>query len=57
MGPRRSPCDPESHFRLAPHATDPDGDSVSFYWIQYAEAGSYKKPVAISVAGISLRSI
>jgi hypothetical protein len=37
-------------FRLGAHATDPDGDSVSFYWIQYAEAGSYKKPVAISVA-------
>lgn len=33
------------HFVLEAHATDPDGDSVGFYWIQYAEAGSYKKPV------------
>jgi hypothetical protein len=38
------------HFRLGAHATDPDGDSVSFYWFQYPEAGSYKKPVTISVA-------
>jgi len=37
-------------FRLGAHATDPDGDSLSFYWFQYPEAGSYKKPVAISVA-------
>jgi hypothetical protein len=29
-------------FELAAHATDPDGDSVSFFWFQYPEAGSYK---------------
>jgi hypothetical protein len=37
-------------FRLGAHATDPDGDSVSYYWFQYPEAGSYKKAVPFSVA-------
>jgi hypothetical protein len=38
------------HFQLGAHATDPDGDSVSFYWFQYPEAGSYKKVIPIAVA-------
>jgi hypothetical protein len=28
--------------------TDPDGDSLSFWWFQYEEAGSYKKTVNFS---------
>jgi hypothetical protein len=35
---------------LSAHATDPDGDSLSYFWFQYPEAGSYKKPVAFSYA-------
>jgi Cellulose-binding Sde182, nucleoside hydrolase-like domain/Cellulose-binding protein Sde0182, C-terminal domain len=38
------------HLRLSAHATDPDGDSVSFLWFQYPEAGTYKKPIPISGA-------
>lgn len=30
------------HFGLSAHATDPDGDSLTFYWFQYPEAGSYQ---------------
>jgi Cellulose-binding Sde182, nucleoside hydrolase-like domain/Cellulose-binding protein Sde0182, C-terminal domain len=37
-------------FRLDAHATDPDGDSLSFLWFQYAEAGSYKGRIRISSA-------
>ena len=37
-------------FGLSAHATDPDGDSLSFFWFQYPEAGSYKGAVAIKVA-------
>ena len=32
-------------FELAATATDPDGDSLSFLWFQYPEAGSYKGQV------------
>jgi hypothetical protein len=31
-----------SHFALGAHATDPDGDSLTYYWFQYPEAGTYK---------------
>ena len=34
-------------FRLSAHATDPDGDSVSYLWFQYPEAGSYKGRVLV----------
>lgn len=30
------------HFGLSARATDPDGDSVTYYWFQYPEAGTYK---------------
>jgi hypothetical protein len=30
------------NFGLSAHATDPDGDSLSFLWFQYREAGSCK---------------
>lgn len=33
------------NFGLGAGATDPDGDSVSFFWFQYPEAGTYKGPV------------
>lgn len=34
----------------ASRSTDPDGDSLSFLWFYYPEAGSYKKPVNIEMA-------
>ena len=37
-------------FVLGAHATDPDGDSVSYYWFPYPEAGSYRGPVAFVAA-------
>jgi Cellulose-binding Sde182, nucleoside hydrolase-like domain/Cellulose-binding protein Sde0182, C-terminal domain len=37
-------------FQLNASATDPDGDSISLYWFQYAEAGSYKGAVKIKYA-------
>jgi hypothetical protein len=37
-------------FGLSAHATDPDGDSLSFFWFQYPEAGSYKGAVKIKYA-------
>jgi hypothetical protein len=30
------------HFELSAHATDPDGDSLTYYWFQYPEAGTYR---------------
>lgn len=30
--------------------TDPDGDSLSFLWFNYPEAGTYKKPIKIDSA-------
>ena len=30
--------------------TDPDGDSFSFLWFHYPEAGSYKKPIKVNGA-------
>jgi hypothetical protein len=35
------------HFGLGAHATDPDGDSVTYYWFQYPEAGTYKGVIDI----------
>jgi len=37
-------------FELSAHATDPDGDSVSFFWFQYPEAGTYKGLVKVQYA-------
>jgi hypothetical protein len=37
-------------FGLDASATDPDGDSLSFFWFQYAEAGTYKGAVPINSA-------
>ncbi|ACB75405.1 DUF1593 domain-containing protein [Opitutus terrae] len=38
-------------FGLGAHrTTDPDGDSLSYLWFHYPEAGSYKTPVTISGA-------
>ena len=45
-------------FGFSAHATDPDGDSLSYFWFQYPEAGSYKGLVKINSAentvGVSL---
>jgi hypothetical protein len=30
--------------------TDPDGDSFSFLWFNYPEAGTYKKPIKVDGA-------
>ena len=38
------------NFALSARATDPDGDSLSFYWFQYPEAGSYKEMLTINGA-------
>jgi hypothetical protein len=35
-------------FSLGATASDPDGDSVSYYWFQYQEAGSHKGSVSIN---------
>ncbi len=37
-------------FSLDATATDPDGDSLSFLWFNYPEAGSYKKLIKIDSA-------
>ena len=37
-------------FALDASATDPDGDSVSLYWFQYVEAGTYKGAITINYA-------
>ena len=37
-------------FELRAHATDPDGDSVSLFWFDYPEAGSYKGTVKFDTA-------
>jgi hypothetical protein len=34
-------------------SNDPDGDSLSYYWFQYIEAGSYKTPVTIGAETLS----
>lgn len=31
---------------------DPDGDSISFLWFEYPEAGSYKKPINMTAENI-----
>ncbi len=36
-------------FGLDGGGTDPDGDSVSFFWFQYPEAGTYKRAVCDQV--------
>ncbi len=37
-------------FALEASATDPDGDSLSFYWLQYPEAGTCKQAVTFKSA-------
>jgi len=38
-------------FELSAHgSTDPDGDSLSFLWLQYPEAGSYKQAIKMDIA-------
>lgn len=37
-------------FGLGVRATDPDGDSLSYYWFPYPEAGTYRGPIAIDSA-------
>ena len=37
-------------FHLKAHGTDPDGDSLSFLWFQYLEAGTSKEKIKFPVA-------
>ena len=38
-------------FQLDAHeSTDPDGDSLSFWWLHYPEAGTWREPIAIQGA-------
>jgi len=37
-------------FALSAHATDQDGDNVGLIWLQYPDAGSWKKPVKMLYA-------
>jgi hypothetical protein len=39
-----------NHFGLSAHATDPDGDSLTYFWFQYPEAGSYKGHIEMGAA-------
>jgi hypothetical protein len=42
------------YFSLDAHeSTDPDGDSISFYWFVYPEAGSYKGAVKIDTENLA----
>jgi hypothetical protein len=41
----------ESFILDAAGSTDPDGDSLSYLWINYPEAGSLKTPIAAQGAG------
>ena len=36
----------------ASSSKDPDGDSISFLWFEYPEAGSYKKPINMTAENI-----
>lgn len=38
------------HFGLSAYATDPDGDSLTYYWFQYPEAGTYKGMIDMGAA-------
>lgn len=33
-------------------SSDPDGDSISFLWFEYPEAGSYRKPINMTAENI-----
>ena len=37
----------------AHNSTDPDGDSLSFYWFAYPEAGSYKGKLKIDTENLA----
>lgn len=50
-GPQNMTVRSGEKFELSAHAsTDPDGDSLSFLWLQYPEAGSYKQAIKMDIA-------
>jgi len=46
-----------AHFALGAHATDPDGDSLTYYWFQYPEAGSYRGLIDMGAADMPTESL
>lgn len=48
--PERFSVHSGQEFDLKAHAIDPDGDSLSFLWFQYFEAGSSKEKIKFAVA-------
>jgi hypothetical protein len=47
----------ETHEFSASNSRDPDGDSLSFQWIAYREAGTYRGPVGWAATNGTLRII
>lgn len=53
-GPARFTVKSGQGFTLdARRSSDPDGDSLSYYWFQYPEAGTYKGKIAIGAENAS----
>ncbi|MCC7464419.1 MAG: DUF1593 domain-containing protein, partial [Gammaproteobacteria bacterium] len=57
-GPTRFAVRSGDTFELDATGTrDPDGDSLSYYWFQYPEAGTYRAPISFAPLSAELRTI